>query len=69
MAYVNRNFQTKKAFKEAVKEGREVYVQPNAWGYSPDSETVCIEGPWYPQPHKWYATVKVDENARVVSIK
>lgn len=71
MAYVNINFQTKKRFKECVKAGEAVYVQPNAFGgdgtYAPGKAS--IEGPWYPQPHQWYADVDVDEHGKVLKVR
>lgn len=69
MAHVNRNFQTKKAFREAVKEGQAIYLQPTWTGYSdtyaPNKATV--EGPW--EYHKWYASVTVDDHDRVLTVK
>ena len=45
MAYADKNFKTKKAFK----------VQ-------------TVEGPHYPEPHKWYATATLDEDGAVVKV-
>lgn len=59
MAYTSTNFKTKKAFKEAVKAGEQIRV----WSPGPfpveSNGTVLIEGPQYPQPHRWYATAEV----------
>ena len=71
--YTNTNFKTKKAFKEAVKNGDKVKIhQPG--GYFPDPDfTVkrkhAVEGPHYPQAHTWYAEVTTDENGIVISVK
>ncbi len=99
--YVNPNFKTKKALKEAVKAWVEYQAQqqtrsqlqlagPFTLGavlasktpvtpaqpvtvYSPgpfpcpSEGTVSVEGPHYPQPHTWYATVLVNEG-RVVKV-
>lgn len=56
--YASKNFQTKKALKEAVARDEVVTVfQPGPFGGNePTDGRVCIEGPHYPQPHKWYAT-------------
>lgn len=68
MAYVDPNFKTKKALKEAVAEGKEVYVfSPGPFPVTRDG-TEYIEGPHYPEPHKWYAQVTVKEG-KVVSVK
>lgn len=59
MAYVRPNFRTKKALKEAVANGDRVEVfQPGPFP-TPTEGTVNIEGPHYPEPHRWYANVTV----------
>ena len=69
MAYVNPNFKTKKALKEAVKNGETVTVfNPGLGGPIPPNSTQCIEGPHYPQPHNWYAEVTV-QDGKVVKVK
>lgn len=70
MAYVDPNFKTKKALKEALAEGKEVSVfQPGPFSDSiPQSGKVYLEGPHAPEPHRWYAEGWV-ENGRLVKIK
>jgi hypothetical protein len=59
MAYVDPNFKTKKALKEAVAEGKLVMVfSPGPFGCNRNG-TESVEGPHYPEPHKWYASVTV----------
>lgn len=70
--YTGVNFQTKKEFRQAVELGRKIGVfQPGPFGsYGaniPDG-TVCIEGPHYPQPHKWYAQATIKDGF-VVKVK
>lgn len=67
--YCDPNFKTKKALKEAVREGREVRVfQPGPFGGNEPSEgEVSVEGPHYPRPHRWYARVRV-EGGRIVKV-
>lgn len=56
--YVNPDFKTKKELKEAVKSGKLVTAyQPGGIFPSEKKDTVCVEGPHYPKPHTWYATV------------
>ena len=56
MSYVTPNFPTKKALKEALAAGKTVDVfEPGLGGPIPQNGTVFLEGPHYPQPHKWYA--------------
>lgn len=68
MAYVNPDYKTKKEFKQAIEQG----ARPETYNYSgmfptKQNGTDTIEGPHYPKPHKWYATVQV-ENGLVVKV-
>jgi hypothetical protein len=68
--YTHFNFKTKKALKVAIESGKRVTVyQPGPFG-SGDvrNGVVTIEGPHYPEPHRWYATATV-ENGVVVKVK
>lgn len=55
--YTDVNFQTKKALREAVAAGRHIGIfQSGPFGGNvPTDGKVTLEGPHYPQPHKWYA--------------
>lgn len=59
--YVRPNYKSKKDLKAAVKAGEPVAV------FSPGpfpavlNGTEYIEGPWYPEPHRWYAAVEVED--------
>lgn len=63
--YTNPDFATKKALKQAVKDGVRVtvfapFLGPKLPGYvMPDDCTVAVEGPHAPKPHTWYAEVTV----------
>jgi hypothetical protein len=60
MSYVDPDYPTKKAFREAVNAGVEHFTY-NPSGMYPvrvDGEDV-IEGPHYPKAHRWYAAVTV----------
>jgi hypothetical protein len=65
--YASINFRTKKAFREAVKAGKEVSVsQPGPFGGNePSNGRVAVEGPWYPEPHRWYATATLKDGVVV----
>ena len=67
--YTDRNFKTKKALKEAFAKGDKISVyQPGGMFESKQNGTVSIEGPHYPEPHKWYASVVI-ENGVITKIK
>lgn len=56
--YVSPNFKTKKALKEALAAGKhvDVYQPNNMFSFQiPKDGTVTLEGPHYPEPHRWYA--------------
>lgn len=55
--YTFTNFRTKKALKLAVAEGQKIRVyQPGPFGGNePTDGEVTLEGPHYPEPHRWYA--------------
>ena len=59
--YTMKNFKTKKALKEAIARGERIgYYQPGPFsGNEPQNGTITLEGPHYPEPHKWYATAQV----------
>lgn len=69
--YTDINFKTKKALKEAVAAGKVVTVyQPNAdiTGFpAPTNGRVSLEGPHYPEPHRWYASAEL-KDGRVVKV-
>lgn len=69
MAYVDPNFKTKKELKEAVAAGRQLRPY-NPSGMFPQKQngTDVIEGPHYPQPHRWYAEVQIKDGV-IVSVK
>ena len=67
--YTDINFKTKKELKEAVAAGKTVtYFQPGPFGDTPENGSFCVEGPHYPQPHKWYATC-VAKDGKIISVK
>ena len=67
MAYVSPNFKTKKALKEAVASGKRVTVFQPGLGTVPSTGMIAVEGPHYPEPHRWYASL-VLENSKIVKV-
>ena len=69
MLYCNTNFASKKAFKDAVTAGKQLTCRAmEPYEKVPDNGTAAVGGPWYPQPHKWYATVTFKDGV-VVKVK
>lgn len=68
--YASQNFKSKKALKEAVAAGKQVTVyQPGPFGGNePRDGKVCLEGPHYPEPHKWYAEATLKDGV-IVAVK
>ena len=67
--YTDRNYKTKKALIDDVKAGKLVcYHQPGGLFPAPTNGTITLEGPHYPEPHKWYAQATV-KDGKIISIK
>ena len=66
--YTDRNFPTKKALKEAFARGEQLTVyQPGGVMPSQRDGDVTIEGPHAPEPHRWYARVRI-RNGVIVKV-
>lgn len=69
--YCSPNYKSKKELKEAVSAGKRVTVfQPNGdlFGVTvPTNGKVAIEGPHFPQPHKFYAIVEI-KDGKIVKV-
>ena len=66
--YTTHNFRTKKQLKEAVAAGQNVTIYAPGLGQPKDNGTEFVEGPHYPEPHRWYAEVIV-KDGYVQSVK
>lgn len=72
--YTSINFKTKKQFKEAVAKGEVVTIyQPGGLFDPPENSPTytgraAVEGPHYPAPHTWYASVDVVDG-KVVKVR
>jgi hypothetical protein len=65
--YVSPNCKTKKELKERLVAGKDVEVFQPGLGTVPENGRVTLEGPHYPEPHRWYAT-GIMENGRLVKV-
>ena len=70
MPYTYTNYKTKRALKAAVVAGERVECyQPGPFGPGTiEAGSVWLEGPHYPQPHRWYASAVV-EDGRIIRVK
>jgi len=55
--YTETNYQTKKQLKDDVSAGKRVTLFAPGLGAPKVNGTEYVEGPHYPAPHKWYASV------------
>jgi len=66
--YTSINFRTKKELKDAVAKGDKVTIYAPGLGTPAVNGKDCVEGPHYPEPHKWYASVEM-KDGYVVKVK
>jgi len=65
--YVSPNYRTKKALRSALVHGVCVEVYQPGIGTVPANGVVGLEGPHYPEPHRWYAQ-GIMEKGRLISV-
>jgi hypothetical protein len=66
--YTSTNFKSKKLLKEAVARGERITIFAPGLGTPIQNGREFLEGPHYPQPHKWYAEVEMKEGI-VIKVK
>lgn len=66
--YTQQNFKSKKALKEALAAGQRISVWSPGPFPVPSNGHITLEGPHYPQPHKWYAEATLKDGL-VVKVK
>lgn len=69
--YASVNTKTKKELKDRIAKGERITVRtlsPMGDSIVKGNESVTLSGPWYPEPHKWYAEGVV-ENGVLVKVK
>ena len=66
--YTTTNYKTKKALKEAVKNGEKVFVFQTGGMFPGKTDgQITLEGPHYPAAHSWYASAEI-ANSVIVKI-
>lgn len=66
--YTSKNFKTKKDVKDAIKAGEKITIFNPGFGLTPISGPVTLEGPHYPEPHRWYGTGEM-RDGHLISFK
>lgn len=69
--YASVNAKTKKELKDRIAKGEKITVRtltPMSEDTVRGNASVTLSGPWYPEPHKWYAEGVV-ENGFLVKVK
>ena len=57
--YCRVNFKTKKELRQAVARGDKLRIFAPGLSAPKNEGTEFLEGPHYPEPHRWYAQVKM----------
>lgn len=68
MAYTNLNFKSKAALKRFAEDNPDTPVkvhQPGPFGPDVPDGHCTLEGPHFPEPHRWYASCTVKDNTIV----
>lgn len=69
--YTDINFKTKKELKDAVARGDALltYHQPGPFGGNEKRDGIIfLEGPHYPEAHRWYAQATVKDGV-IIKVK
>jgi hypothetical protein len=66
--YASTNFKTKKQFKEAVQNGAKITLYSPGLGSPKVNGKEFVEGPWYPEMHRFYAEVEMKDGI-VIKVK
>jgi hypothetical protein len=66
--YCEVNFKTKKALKEAVAAGQKIGIFAPGLGSPKRDGKETLEGPHFPKPHTWYASV-VMKDGYIVEVR
>ena len=66
--YTRINFKTKKALKAALAGGQSIKVFSPGPFTCPTEGKITLEGPHYPEPHRWYAEAEL-KNGIITKVK
>ncbi len=69
MAYTRVNYKTKKVMIDDFKAGKGIEVfQPGMFGPEVKDGQTNLEGPHYPETHRWYASAEVKDGI-IIKVK
>lgn len=63
--YTTKNFKSKAELKRALKAGEKITCFSPGYFKCPTEGVVVLEGPHFPEPHRWYATGIMKEGVLV----
>jgi hypothetical protein len=66
--YSVRNFKSKAELKRAVAAGEKLEIFASGLGQPKRDGREFLEGPHYPEPHRWYAEVEMKDGV-IVKVK
>lgn len=66
--YCSTNFKSKKALKDAIAWGERITLLALGLGAPVRDGAETVEGPHYPEPHRWYARVEMKDGV-IVRVK
>jgi len=61
MSYTETDYKTKKELKEALRAKALIRIYNPGLGVAPTDGVAFLEGPHYPKPHTWYASVQMKD--------
>ena len=66
--YCSTNFKSKKTLKDAIARGERVTLFAPGLGAPVRDGIETVEGPHYPEPHRWYVRVEMRDGV-IVKVK
>ena len=70
MPYTETNYRSKAELRRALERGETVRVyQPGPFGPDVPDGVAFLEGPHYPEPHRWYGQVTVRNGVIIGGVK
>jgi hypothetical protein len=68
VSYVEGNPKTKKDLKAKVARGNAYAFESGVGSLPKYGGDITVEGPQFPEPHKWYARVRVDDQGKIIKV-